>query len=265
MSSTPVPAPKLQDVFKTHPDPSALASHLASSRIVAIKHLRHTIPDKVKRLTALVAAIKDDKESPLWKGHRENGAFLKPTFGQPKAEDGRVLPDDIVGAKNGGNEGADEVKLGKRWFEVLGKNTLVEESINILTVELDAIHEIMQDLKMWLDLEIPVIEDGNSFGADVQNSLIGQLAGALRYSSGTQSALRKESRDRLTLAKEWAQYPNFEGYADLITGCDRDLHYAIGGYLAVLLTIYGRIFTKFEKNWAKVIQPKGSNSGGGMY
>ena len=50
-----------------------------------------------------------------------------------------------------------------------------------------------------------------------------------------------------------------------IAASDRFDHFLLRSYLRSVLVIYGGLLTKFEKNWAKVINPKGSGSSGGMY
>jgi hypothetical protein len=41
--------------------------------------------------------------------------------------------------------------------------------------EYEELQMITQDLRIWLELEVPLIEDGNSFGAEVQGVLIRDL------------------------------------------------------------------------------------------
>ncbi len=50
---------------------------------------------------------------------------------------------------------------------------------------------IVQDLKIWLETEIPVIEDGNSFGAEVQATLIEELNEIHKRTNNMQNGVRK--------------------------------------------------------------------------
>lgn len=74
--------------------------------------------------------------------------------------------------------------------------------------EHEALHMIVQDLRIWLELEIPVIEDGNSFGADVQNHLIRELNEHYKRSNSFQNGCRAHYTDRVKLAQEWITHPN---------------------------------------------------------
>jgi hypothetical protein len=94
---------------------------------------------------------------------------------------------------------------------------------------------MIQDLRVWLELEIPVIEDGNSFGpsfrvsscsppspstgagadhagADVQAHMIKELNDAYRKSNAYQNGCRSHYGDRLKLAQEWVKFPNLMDY-----------------------------------------------------
>ena len=50
-----------------------------------------------------------------------------------------------------------------------------------------------------------------------------------------------------------------------IAASDSYDHFLLRSYLRNLLVMYGGLLTKFERNWTKVINPKGSGSSGGMY
>lgn len=83
----------------------------------------------------------------------------------------------------------------------------------------------MQDLRVWLELEIPLIEDGNSFGkprphtlddwsadvclgAEVQNHLIRELETVYKKSNNFINSARSHHTDRIRLASEWIKTPN---------------------------------------------------------
>lgn len=46
-----------------------------------------------------------------------------------------------------------------------------------------------QDLKLWLDLEVPIIEDCNSFGAEMQNHLIKECLEAYKKCNAMQNSM----------------------------------------------------------------------------
>ncbi|ORX37720.1 proteasome activator pa28 [Kockovaella imperatae] len=124
---------------------------------------------------------------------------------------------------------------------------------------------IVQDLRVWLELEIPLIEDGNSFGADVQSHLLRELTEAYKRSNGFQNGARTHYLDRLKLTQDWVKYPNLMDFPAAIAASDRFDHVLLRSYFRSILTIYGGLLTKFERNWEKVVNPKGGSYRGGMY
>ncbi|WVF68247.1 hypothetical protein IAT40_003012 [Kwoniella sp. CBS 6097] len=175
-----------------------------------------------------------------------------------------TLPSNIVATEVLAGEAEGEetkaTKIGVHWFEIFATNEVQSECVTIIIKELEELQMVCQDLKVWLELEIPVIEDGNSFGADVQAHLISQLTEANKRCQNMQNGARSHHSDRIRLAAEWAKHPNFRDYPN-----DRFDHFLVRYNLRTVLTLYAGLMMKFEKNWAKVINPKSNHSSGGMY
>jgi len=96
-------------------------------------------------------------------------------------------------------------------------------------------------------------------GADVQAHIIRELNDMYKRSNSFQNGCRAHNVDRLKLAAEWVKYPNFQDYPTAIALSDQFDHFLLRSYLRSALVTYGGLLTKFERNWAKVINPKGSN------
>ncbi|WVW86909.1 hypothetical protein I302_108964 [Kwoniella bestiolae CBS 10118] len=268
--------PKMDEVFMAHPRPEVLKDLVASRRLRAIDILQNLIPAKITTVQAIIDQ-EEDPSSPFYKGQVFEVAYTDPKILQPSeliASDAHpkgegelgseklILPQDIT--KPGPNDG-EGVRMGPHWFEVVRVNPVQVKCMEIVTRELEDLHMLAQDLKVWLELEIPVVEDGNSFGADVQAHLISQLTDAYKKSNSMQNGVRAHHGDRLKLAMDWAKYPNFKDFAGAIATSDRFDHFLLRSYLRSILTLYGGLLTKFERNWGKVINPKGSHETGGMY
>jgi hypothetical protein len=133
------------------------------------------------------------------------------------------------------------VRVGPHWFEVVPRNKVQTDLIRLTTKyalpyaavtahelrEHEDLHAMVQELRVWLELEIPLVEDGNSFGksppcryrrdrqarahrpgAEVQNSLIRELELAYKKSNNHISTTRQHHTDRIRLVTEWIKYPN---------------------------------------------------------
>lgn len=96
-------------------------------------------------------------------------------------------------------------------------------SIRSHNSEVDTLYFTLQDLKTWLSLEIPIIEDGNSFGAEVQDHLLHELDDGLRKCLNMQGSLMGHFSDRAKYGKDWCMYPGLKvssaclGVLDLYT------------------------------------------------
>ncbi|OCF61976.1 hypothetical protein L486_01642 [Kwoniella mangroviensis CBS 10435] len=267
--------PKMDEVFKSHPDQEVIKELITARRLRAIDILQYQIPAKIVEIQKLIDQ-EEDPSSPFYKGQVFEVAYTDPKILQPsemtqrsqpdrEGELGKeklVLPQDITKPEANDGEG---LRMGPHWFEVVQVNPVQVKCMEIVTQELEDLHMLAQDLKVWLEMEIPVIEDGNSFGADVQAHLISQLTDAYKKSNSMQNGVRAHHADRLKLAMDWAKFPNFQDFAGAIAASDRFDHFLLRSYLRSILTLYGGLLTKFERNWSKVINPKGSHETGGMY
>jgi len=135
---------------------------------------------------------------------------------------------------------------------------------------------LLNDLRVWLSLETPIIEDGNSFGADVQSHLSDQIDKAFSKAGTYMNGCNRHHSDRAATVRSWVTMPNLADYPAMIAGVsrpshqeqeligqsDRSDHVLARGYLRNMLVIYGGLMSKLEKNWGKVISPKGSGGGG---
>ncbi|WWC73677.1 uncharacterized protein I206_107649 [Kwoniella pini CBS 10737] len=271
--------PKMDDVFKSHPKPDVTKDLMAKYRLRAIDILQNIMPAKIIDIENLINQEKDSS-SPFYTGQVFEAAYSAPKLIQPalivdenenkgsgesSLTDKPIMPADITTCSTTGEEKPQDVRIGQHWFEVVKVNKNQMKCNEIVFKELEELHMLAQDLKVWLEMEIPVVEDGNSFGADVQAHLISQLTEAYKKSNTMQNGVRAHHGDRLKLATDWAKYPNFEDYAAAIANSDRFDHFLIRSFLRSILQLYAGLLTKFEKNWTKVINPKGTHETGGMY
>ncbi|ODN72893.1 hypothetical protein L202_08316 [Cryptococcus amylolentus CBS 6039] len=286
--------PKMEDVMKTQPQPQVLRDLLSARRVQAASIIHNDFPSKILHIQKLLEG-ENDPNSPFWKDIVFEKAYAEPTIGQPElpkglggldingsnengaksdGEEGTVgkekfqvvLPKDIVTCStNLTEEQEGGIRLGMHWFEVFKVNETHNECIKIITKELEDLHFLAQDLKLWLDLEIPLVEDGNSFGAEVQQLVIRELLDTYKKCNSMQNGVRAHYTDRVKLGMDWAKYPNMADWKAAIVASDRFDHFLLRSYLRNILMSYSSVLTKMERNWPKVINPKGSSDVGGMY
>ncbi|WVR08025.1 hypothetical protein IAU60_005069 [Kwoniella sp. DSM 27419] len=258
--------PKMDDVFKSHPHPDVLNDLLSSYRLRAIELLQTTIPEKISHIQSLIKA-EYDPESDLYHGRAFGPVYSAPRMSQPsKADEGGdtlVMPSDIVTETAANGSGKSIVALHA--FESFPVNLEHAKIVQILLRELEEQYLIMADLKVWLQLEVPVIEDGNSFGADVQAHLIAKVGDATKDLHMITNSVRTHHTDRVKLAVDWARNPNMLDYKMAIINNDHFDRLLCRSHMRRMLALYGGLLTKFQRNWPKVINPKGNNEANAMY
>jgi hypothetical protein len=83
----------------------------------------------------------------------------------------------------------------------------------LIVREAEAMMLCLDDLKIWLSLETPIIEDGNSFGADVQSHINDEINKQHNRANQYQGGCIRHHRDRCLQVKEWAMMPNVADHA----------------------------------------------------
>ncbi|WVN89913.1 uncharacterized protein L203_105143 [Cryptococcus depauperatus CBS 7841] len=269
---------KMDNVFKSHPQPHVLKDLLAQRRKMATDIIHNCIPAKILHFQALIAE-ENNPESIWYHETSSQPSYTDIKMIQPTRElqtslknesnEGKniTLPDDLIGNDKGVEEGVDSQggnqnkgSQSDHWFEVLDTNKTIMECMEIIGREAEEMYFTAQDLTIWLNLEIPLIEDGNSFGAEVQKHLIDQLTETYKYANYIRDQLRLYHLKRSDVAKEWAQCPNLQDRKAAIMISDKNQHITLRGYLRRLLMLQATLLNKFERNWVKVINPKGSSS-----
>ncbi len=74
---------------------------------------------------------------------------------------------------------------------------------------------LCRDLEAYIDLYVPVIEDGNNFGVEVQEAMLDNVRNVMRYARQAQALPRTHYADRMKLAMTWC--PHLEDHAVRVT------------------------------------------------
>lgn len=74
--------------------------------------------------------------------------------------------------------------------------------------EAERLYFQLNTLRVWLSLETPVIEDGNSFGADVQSHLVEKVNKYFQRVGAYIDGMNRHHVDRRNIIRQWVQMPN---------------------------------------------------------
>ncbi|KAF6299462.1 proteasome activator subunit 3 [Rhinolophus ferrumequinum] len=121
------------------------------------------------------------------------------------------------------------------------------------------IHDLTQ-VKMWVQLLIPRIEDGNNFGVSIQEETVAELR---TVESEAASYLDQISRYYITRAKlvsKIAKYPHVEDYRRTVTEIDEKEYISLRLIISELRNQYVTLHDMILKNIEKIKRPRSSNA-----
>ena len=119
------------------------------------------------------------------------------------------------GAKDSSKNGSGGGSVGS-----LPSNPRILRMMRVLKVEYTDALDIAATLKMWIQLNVPRIEDGNNFGVDVQNECINELSQLEDKCCGLLETTTKYFSGRAKLLSKCIKYPDIEDYRKSIEEVD---------------------------------------------
>ncbi|CAJ0945008.1 unnamed protein product [Ranitomeya imitator] len=135
---------------------------------------------------------------------------------------------------------------------MLKSNAPLVEIIERVKPEIRLLIEKCNTVKMWVQLLIPRIEDGNNFGVSIQEETVAELR---TVESEAASYLDQISRYYITRAKlvsKIAKYPHVEDYRRTVTEIDEKEYISLRLIISELrnqyVTLHDMILKNIEKN-----------------
>jgi len=115
-------------------------------------------------------------------------------------------------------------------------------------------------VKLWVNLSMPRIEDGDNFGVQVQEECLNELHRSQECSLTFRDSARTHFLARAKIASKLIKYPNIEDYALALREHDEKQLFMARQHLHDLRNIYAVLTDMLHKNIAKLRAPKGNNS-----
>jgi hypothetical protein len=143
---------------------------------------------------------------------------------------------------------------------VVPVNKVVTEAIHMLKKDIVAmLHEIAA-LKLWIRLRVPQIEDGNTFGVEVQNEVLGMLSSLYSSGQGFLQSLSGYFSKRAKLVADMRKRPWVKEYGQAMYDLDDKQFINLVQSCCDLRNNYAFLHDKIIKNKEKIIRPKGNSS-----
>ncbi|KAL0071735.1 hypothetical protein AAF712_000657 [Marasmius tenuissimus] len=156
-------------------------------------------------LNKLIAA-QNDPETPFGRQSQTDATVYPPSseLSEPPSKKRKT---------SNGEGGAEDDQQGHaRYFEHVKSNKHVRELHGIVKKECEVIAELIDEVKLWVTLTMPRIEDGDNFGVQVQEECLSELHRAQESAYNLRDIPRQDYVARAKLASKRIKYPNVEDY-----------------------------------------------------
>jgi len=133
-----------------------------------------------------------------------------------------------------------------------------------LKKECEQVIELTDKVKLWINLTMPKIEDGDNFGVQIQEEVLSELHRSQDTGYNIRDSVRQNHLNRAKICSKIIKYPHLEDYALALEEHDDKQLYIARQNLSELRNVYAIMTDILHKNISKIRSPKGNN-GVGLY
>ncbi|THH33448.1 hypothetical protein EUX98_g766 [Antrodiella citrinella] len=128
--------------------------------------------------------------------------------------------------------------------------------------ECEHMAESCDKIKLWVNLSMPKIEDGDNFGVQIQEEVLNELHRSQEAAYNLRDAARQDYLARAKICSKLLKYPNVEDYVLALQEHDEKQLYVARQNLIDLRNMYAILTDIMHKNISKIRTPKANNSVG---
>ncbi|KAK2461593.1 hypothetical protein APHAL10511_006056 [Amanita phalloides] len=121
---------------------------------------------------------------------------------------------------------------------------------------------LIDQVKLWVTLTMPKIEDGDNFGVQIQEEVLSELHRAQESAYNLRDAARQDYLARAKICSKLIKYPNIEDYTLALREHDGKQLYLARQNLTDIRNMYAVLTDLIHKNITKIRAPKANNSVG---
>ncbi|XP_060112776.1 proteasome activator complex subunit 1 [Heteronotia binoei] len=140
-------------------------------------------------------------------------------------------------------------------------NEKIMALLNRIKPEIQGAKEKMNVISLWLQLQVPRIEDGNNFGVAVQEKVYELLTSARTKLEGFQTHIAKYYLERGDAVSKAAKSPHVGDFRQLVHEIDEAEYAEIRFMINELRNIYAVVYDIVLKNFEKIKKPRDENKG----
>jgi len=142
----------------------------------------------------------------------------------------------------------------------IATNQHLFQKLEVLKKELLGMIKTCNMVKIWIQLNIPRIEDGNNFGVSIQEDTVTELSRAEESAFAVLDGITKFFLTRAKVVTKLIKYPNVEDYFRAVAEIDEKEFTNIQICIMDLRNNYAILHDLITKNIDKLLKPRSSNS-----
>jgi len=158
----------------------------------------------------------------------------------------------------------DDMVTGTKVFVMPGgmmkSNANLVDLIEKVKPEIRTLIEKCNTVKMWVQLLIPRIEDGNNFGVSIQEETVAELRTVEGEAASYLDQISRYYITRAKLVSKIAKYPHVEDYRRTVTEIDEKEYISLKIIVSELRNQYVTLHDMILKNIEKIKRPRSSNT-----
>lgn len=158
----------------------------------------------------------------------------------------------------------DDMVTGTKVFVMPGgmmkSNSNLVDLIEKVKPEIRTLIEKCNTVKMWVQLLIPRIEDGNNFGVSIQEETVAELRTVEGEAASYLDQISRYYITRAKLVSKIAKYPHVEDYRRTVTEIDEKEYISLKIIVSELRNQYVTLHDMILKNIEKIKRPRSSNT-----
>ncbi|XP_012708831.1 proteasome activator complex subunit 1 [Fundulus heteroclitus] len=136
-------------------------------------------------------------------------------------------------------------------------NERVESLLNEVKPEIQTLKEKLNTVSMWVQLQIPRIEDGNNFGVAVQEKVFELLTNTRTKIEAFQTQISKYYSERGDAVAKASKQPHVGDYRQLVHELDLYQYNELRLVVLDIRNTYAVLFDIINKNYDKIKKPRG--------
>jgi len=170
-----------------------------------------------------------------------------------------TLSESASSAKKKRRHKEDDKEDAKRHDGLIPANKFIVDLLVPLKQEILELIETLNAIKMWIQLNIPRIEDGNNFGVSIQEETVNELSRSEEAGFAVLETMTKYYVTRAKLVSKILKYPDVEDYRRSVLELDEKEYINLRLCLLDLRNNYASLYDMITKNLEKLKTPRSSN------